>query len=39
MRLVSGEPLDSVIARHDDVVARIALLPQAGVLRGKLAAR
>jgi len=27
MRLVSGEPLDSVIARQDDVVARIALLP------------
>ena len=27
MRLVSGEPLDSVIARHDTVVARIALLP------------
>src|ERR1700733_747639 len=29
MRLVSGEPLDKVIARQDDLEGRLALLPQA----------
>jgi hypothetical protein len=37
MRLVSGEPLDRLIARQDDLGGRIALLPQAIAMTDALA--